>query len=414
MTSADVSPRLRCSRRGEYAAIRLHSYVQPDGCVSRRSRHGSAGGPKLRHATVVWGAVERTVANRLASDSEEMLAALLESTVDAVYAVDARGVVLFANRAALSILGYAHESDLLGRDSHATIHSPRPDGRPFPESECPLLQPRSTGTPVQVEEDWFIRRDGTHVPVAYSSAPVVVNGARGAVVVFRDITERHRAQAERRRADAIGASRSRLVEAQLEERRRLGRDLHDGAQQRLINVILGLNLVARHIADDESRRLIADAVSQIQEAIEDLRNLSSGLHPTVLTNRGLRAALTSLTAWTPVPVALDVPDDRFPAMIEAAAYFVVAEALANVIKHAEASEVSVTIVPDGDQLRIRVEDDGRGGAAPDRTRRSGLTGLDDRVSAIGGTLQVESPIGAGTRVIASLPRQPSVSQLGEA
>jgi PAS domain S-box-containing protein len=358
--------------------------------------------------------VNRTIASRLGSDSEEMLAALLASTVDAVYAVDAHGRVLFANRAALSILGYPEESELHGLDSHATIHYQRPGGQPFPPSECPLLRPRATGEPVRVEEDWFVRRDGTFVPVAYSSAPVMVNGARGAVVVFRDITERHRAEADRRRAEALGASRARLVEAQLEERARLGRDLHDGAQQRLFNVMLGLKLVARHATDDESRRLIANAVSEMQQAIEDLRNLASGLHPTVLTNRGLRAALASLTARTPVPVALHVPDDRFPAMIEGAAYFVVAEALANIAKYAEASEATVTIAPGGDQLRIVVKDDGRGGAVPDRTRLSGLTGLDDRVSAVGGTLVVESPVGAGTRVIASLPLQPPVGQLAEA
>jgi signal transduction histidine kinase len=124
----------------------------------------------------------------------------------------------------------------------------------------PLLRPRSTGEVVRVEEGWFVRRDGRFVPVAYSSTPVMVDRARGAVVVFRDITERHRAEAERRR---------------LEERRRLGRDLHDGAPQRLVNVILALQLVSRHVTDDESKRLIANAASETQQAVEDLRNLAS-------------------------------------------------------------------------------------------------------------------------------------------
>ena len=343
-----------------------------------------------------------------------MLAALLESTVDAVYAVDAHGRVLYANRAALSLLGYDAERELLGRESHTAIHNRRPGGRPFPESECPLLRPRSTGEVVRVEEDWFVRRDGTFVPVAYSSAPVTVDGARGAVVVFRDITERHRAEAERLRAEALRASRARIVEAQLEERRRLGRDLHDGAQQRLVNVILALQLVSRHVADDESKRLVANAVSETQQAIEDLRSLASGLHPSVLTHRGLRAAITSLTAGTPVPVALDLPGARFPPTIEGTAYFVVAEALANIAKHAEASEASVTIETGADRLRIVVADDGRGGAAPDQARDSGLAGLADRVAAIGGTLHLDSPVGSGTRVIASLPLPPAVRSLAEA
>jgi PAS domain S-box-containing protein len=358
--------------------------------------------------------VDPTTGGRLASDGEEMLAALLASTVDAVYAVDAQGRILFANPAALAILGYDAVDALIGRDSHATIHARHPDGRPYPESECPLLRPRSTGEVVRVEEDWFVRRDGTFVPVAYSSAPVMVDGGRGAVVVFRDITERHHAEAERRRAEALHASRARIVEAQLEERRRLGRDLHDGAQQRLVNVILALQLVSRHVTDDESKRLIADAASETQQAIEDLRNLASGLHPSVLTHRGLRAAIASLTARTPVPVALDLPDARFPPTIEGTAYFVVAEALANIAKHAEASEASVTIEAEADRLGVVVADDGRGGAAPDQARDSGLAGLEDRVAAIGGALHIDSPVGSGTRVIASLPLPPAVRSLAEA
>ncbi len=149
---------------------------------------------------------ERPIAEQYGYDGEELLAALLESMVDAVYAVDQTGAVLFANRAALGVLGYDSEGELLGRNSHATIHFKRPDGLPFPEAECPLLRPRTTGEAVRVEQDWFVRKDDTFVPVTYSSAPVTVNGRRGAVVVFRDLSERDRAEAERRRADAIHAS----------------------------------------------------------------------------------------------------------------------------------------------------------------------------------------------------------------
>jgi PAS domain S-box-containing protein len=177
---------------------------------------------------------------RLGSEGQELLEALLQSTAEAVYAVDHSGRVLFANPAAVSTLGFESEDELIGRPSHATIHHSHPGGPPFPESECPLLRPRATGVSVRVEEDWFIRRDGTFVPVAYSSAPVSVAGHRGAVVVFHDISEERRAEADRRLAQALHASRARIVKAALEERRRLGRDLHDGAQQRLVSVLVAL------------------------------------------------------------------------------------------------------------------------------------------------------------------------------
>jgi PAS domain S-box-containing protein len=334
------------------------------------------------------------IGSRAGFDREELLGALLASMGDAVYAVDADGRVLFANRESLRILGYERESELLGRQSHATIHYMRPDGTPFPEHECPLLRPRAGGEPVRVEEDWFVRRDGAFVPVAYSSAPVRLGDGNGAVVVFRDISDR-------RRADALQASRARIVEAMLEERRRLGRDLHDGAQQRLVNVMVTLQLAAGRGLDDEGSRLIAAALQETHHALGDLRDLGSGLHPSVLTHRGLRAAIASLTARAPVPVAVDVPDERFPATTEATAYFVIAEALANAGKHAAASEATVAVRADGEWLRVCVRDDGRGGAAPGRG--SGLAGLEDRVAAVGGTLAVVSPAGAGTTVEARLP-----------
>lgn len=351
----------------------------------------------------------RQIASRLGSDEEELLGALLASMADAVYAVDDAGVVLFANPAALSILGYESESELIGRQSHATIHYRHPDGRPFAESDCPLLAPRQTGEPVRVEQDWFIRRDGSFVPVAYSSAPVTSDGRRGAVVVFRDVSDRNRAEAERLRAEAIHASRARIVQAALDERRRLGRDLHDGAQQRLINVIFALQAAGRDPAGDESRKAIADALQETQLAIRDLRDLGAGLDPSVLAHRGLAAAVTSLTARTQVPVALDLSSERFAPVVESTAYFVIAEALANVGKHAEASEAAVAIVVEPGRLDVTVTDDGRGGAVADPAGGSGLAGLEDRVAAVGGTLTIDSPKGAGTRIHAELPLTESLS-----
>src|SRR6201991_3112444 len=153
--------------------------------------------------------------------------ALMESLADAVYFVDAAGVVSFVNPAALAVLGYDDERELLGADSHATIHSHHRDGAPFPAAECPLLRPRVSGETVRVELDWFIRRDGSFVPVSYASSPITTPEGRGAVVVFRDVSERLA-------AEEVSSSRARIIQAADEERRRIGRDLHDGAQQRLV------------------------------------------------------------------------------------------------------------------------------------------------------------------------------------
>ena len=156
---------------------------------------------------------DRTSPTRLDRADHGLLAALLSSTVDGVYAVDGRGRVLFANHAAMTILGYDDEAELVGRESHATIHHSHPDGEPFPESECPLLRVRTSGEPVRVEQDWFVRKDATFVPGRLLLAPMSLDGAAGAVVVFRDTGDRDRAEAERRRAEAIDASRARLARA---------------------------------------------------------------------------------------------------------------------------------------------------------------------------------------------------------
>jgi PAS domain S-box-containing protein len=344
------------------------------------------------------------VTERLGSGAAAVLAAFVESIADAIYAVDPDGRVQFVNRAGLALLGYEAEEQLLGAPSHATIHHHRPDGTPFPEDACPLLRPRVTGEVVRVEEDWFIRADGTFVPVAYSSAPVpTADGRRGAIVVFQDITERRAAQDALVRERAVHASRARIVEATLAERQRLGRDLHDGAQQRLVNVALGVQLAARAVPEDDAatRGLLDGALAETQAALGELRELAAGLHPSVLTHKGLRGALESLTARAPVPVALDVPDARFPELVEATAYFVAAEALANVAKHAGAREAHVRIAIEDDRLVVAVADDGRGGADP--ARGSGLAGLADRVAALDGTLEVDSPAGGGTRLRAVLP-----------
>ena len=163
---------------------------------------------------------------------------------------------------------------------------------------------------MQVDDDWLIRGDGSMVPVAYSSAPFQTANGRAAVVIFRDMTVRLRAEqsrlqgeAERARAQEVAASRRRLVKAADEERRRLGRDLHDGAQQRLVNVVIDLQMaLAEPGPQQDALPLVSGALDEARAAIEDLRELAAGLHPSILANRGLRGAIVALTGRAPLPV----------------------------------------------------------------------------------------------------------------
>jgi signal transduction histidine kinase len=225
------------------------------------------------------------------------------------------------------------------------------------------------------------------------------------VAALRVFASRAAAELERRRqAAALAASRARIVEAGDAERRRLGRDLHDGAQQRLVAVSHLVTLARRRLAEGDaaaSDGLLEQAAAELQGAHADLRDLARGLHPVALAERGLCGALESLAARAGVPVALDVCDDPLPDAVALAAYFVVAEALANAARYAGASSIDVRAALRDEGLVVRVGDDGCGGADP--AAGTGLRGLADRVEALGGRLEVESPQGAGTHIVAVLP-----------
>jgi PAS domain S-box-containing protein len=203
------------------------------------------------------------------------------------------------------------------------------------------------------------------------------------------------------RAD-LAASRARIVEATDDERRRVVRDLHDGAQQRLVHTVVTLKLAKRALAQNKegAPALVSDALDHAQRATDELRELSHGILPAVLTLGGLHAGVEALASRTPVPVDIDVSVGRLSATIEATAYFVVAEALTNVAKHARARSAAVTARIEHDTLRVDVRDDGVGGARPDG---SGLLGLRDRLAALDGRLRVESPADGGTLVAADIP-----------
>ncbi len=207
------------------------------------------------------------------------------------------------------------------------------------------------------------------------------------------------------RVEELETSRERVVDAAEAERRRIERDLHDGAQQRLVALAMELGRAKERFADDvdAARELVDQAHAQAKEALTELRNLVRGMHPPVLTERGLDAALSGLAALCPVPVDMhvDVPV-RPKAAVEAVAYFVVAEALTNVAKHSRASHAKVVVEGHGfpGTLTVMVSDDGIGGADP---HSPGLAGLADRVSGVDGRLSVESPVGGPTIIAAVLP-----------
>jgi signal transduction histidine kinase len=201
----------------------------------------------------------------------------------------------------------------------------------------------------------------------------------------------------------LQASRSRIVQAGYEQRRQLERDLHDGAQQRLMALGINLRLIRERIErEPEARELLDASLEELGEATSELRELARGIHPAVLTNRGLEAALKGLATRSPVPVrVLATPQDRLPLSIEAAVYFVVAEALTNAARYAQAQTVTVSVARRNGQIELEVSDDGVGGA--DADRGSGLRGLQDRVAALDGRMELRSADGEGTVVRARIP-----------
>jgi signal transduction histidine kinase len=272
--------------------------------------------------------------------------------------------------------------------------------------------------PENSEPAQHMRRMGVHSLIA---APITVSGRIWGVITGR-VTPPHRfppgaeerlgaftrlvslALANEEARAELAASRARLVSAGDEERRRLERNLHDGAQQRLVSLSLSLRLAQAKLGSDAegARELLAAAGLELNVALEELRELARGIHPAVLTERGLAPALESLAGRSPLPVDLQLPQgDRLPRRVEAAAYYVVSEALANVAKYADASCVTVKVAQENGYAVVQVVDDGVGGADP--KRGSGLRGLIDRVEALDGTLSVHSRPGQGTRVRAEIP-----------
>jgi signal transduction histidine kinase len=297
---------------------------------------------------------------------------------------------------------------------------------PLPGSDGLTAVVACTGRPARIDDYTgvrgraaeLMRENGYRAAVA---APIVVGGATwGLLLVASAAPDALGPDAERRLGDfaelvALGlesaeareqldASRRRILEAGLHERRRLERNLHDGAQQRLVSLALQLRLAEGVLARDPeaAREVLAGARGELDLAMRELRELAHGLHPAVLTERGLAAALESLAGSAPLPVEVSgATEERLGEAVEAGAYFVVAESITNAVKHANASRIAVRLERAPGAVRITIEDDGRGGADP--AAGTGLRGLADRVEALGGRFAVADRDGGGTVVSVELP-----------
>jgi signal transduction histidine kinase len=267
------------------------------------------------------------------------------------------------------------------------------------------------GAPVELPEAdsgraWTaVELDGRRVAAIIHDAdlearPELVQAAAAGAVLALD-NERLKADL-RARVEELRASRTRIVEASIEARRKLERDLHDGAQQHLVGLSLDLQRLRTGLPESSDLLPIVDgSIEKLDVALTELRELARGIHPAILTQRGLAAALTALVERTPVAVDCDIElEERVTPAAEAAAYFVAAEALTNAAKYAQAKHVSMRIRHDLQSLTLEVEDDGVGGA---NMAGSGLRGIADRVAALEGTLTVSSPVGQGTSVVARIP-----------
>ena len=340
--------------------------------------------------------VERRRAEDSRHASEQRHRATLQAALDCVVTMDHRGRVVEFNPAAERTFGYSSEA-AVGREMAELIVPPDLRER----HRRGLARLLAGGAPRVLDRRFEIdamRRDGTRFPVELTITRIDVPGAPVFTGYLRDITERRWAEAELR------ASRARIVEAADAARQRIERDLHDGAQQQLVSVAISLRAARARIGEDPAAasELLDEAIADLTQGLAELRELARGIHPAVLIEGGLDPALRGLVRRSPVPARLAaVPAERLPAPVEVAAYFVVAEALTNVARHAPAATlVEIDVARRDARLVVEVRDDAEGGADP---AGGGLRGLADRIAALDGSLEVLSPAGGGTTIHAEIP-----------
>src|SRR5215207_10028269 len=340
--------------------------------------------------------VERRRAEDSRHASEQRYRATLQAALDCVVTMDHRGRVIEFNPAAERTFGYRSDA-AVGREMAELIVPPDLRDR----HRRGLARLLAGGTSRLLDRRFEIeamRSDGTRFPVELAITRIDVPGDPVFTGYLRDITERHRAEAELR------ASRARIIEAGDAARRRIERDLHDGAQQQLVSVAISLRAARARIGEDQvgASELLDEAIADLADGLAELRELARGIHPAVLMEGGLGPALRGLIRRSAVPAQLaSVPAERLPEAVEVAAYFVVAEALTNVARHAPAATlVEIEVVRRDGRLVVEVRDDAGGGANP---AGGGLRGLADRIAALDGSLEVLSPAGSGTTIHAEIP-----------
>jgi PAS domain S-box-containing protein len=345
---------------------------------------------------------ERDIAQARAAElatSEARQRAILEAAIDGVISIDRHARVTYVNSAFERTFGY-RAGEVIGREIDQLVVPPslREAHR---QGFARYLESGQSRILNQRIEITAMRADGSEFPAELTVTRTGPPGEPAFTGYVRDITERQRAQQE------LVASRARLVAASDTTRRRVTRDLHDGAQQRFVTTIINLQLAEQkwESAPERAKELIGLALRDAKCGMEDLRDIVAGIHPAILTQRGLAAAIDALAARLPIPVQLDVPDRRLPAPIEASAYFFCTEALTNVVRHAHATFAWVRVDVKNDRCYVEVRDDGIGGARP-RSEASGLNGLCDRIGALNGTVDVTSPAAGGTVLRASIPLPP--------
>jgi PAS domain S-box-containing protein len=386
----------------------------------------------MLHLGVVYG-VARDVTERVALTDEQAalrrVATLVarESPSEEVFAAVAEALGQLLGVISTSLWRYEDDGTATLVASWGELAGPAPVGRRFRlGGENTSSQVFRTAQPARI--DRYTDASGT-IGEAFRAlgvragvgAPIIVDGrlwgslgaaaadplppdAEDRISEFCELVALAIANVEAR--TELTASRARIVAATHEERRRVVRDLHDGAQQRLVHTVITLKLAQRALERDadDAPSLLSEALQHAERANHELRELAHGIMPSALTAGGLRAGVGELASRMPMPVTIEIPADRLPTPIEATAYFVVAEALTNVAKHANAASVVVAARVDDGTLQVEVRDDGVGGVRPEG---SGLQGLGDRVAAIDGQLRVESPADGGTVVAAAIPVAPA-------
>jgi PAS domain S-box-containing protein len=342
--------------------------------------------------------------------NEAMLRSLVDSIPGALYrcACDGDWTMAWLSDEIENIVDYP-ASDFIGSAVRTFASVEHPDDHDYVARS--VMESVATGRPFALEYR-LVRRDGSVRWVLERGQAQQAGDGRwwldGAIF---DITARRAAEQALREHEVteaqlaeVRASRTRILDAADRARRDIERNLHDGAQQRLVSVALGLNIwAAKHRdAPDEVRAPILDALTELRAGLGELRDLARGLHPAVLSDHGLQHALPALAQRAAVPVELDMAlPERLPVAVEAAAYFAVSEALTNVARYAEASQARVSVAEHDGELVVTVDDDGVGGADPGAG--SGLQGLRDRLAAVNGTLVIDSRPGEGTHLRACLP-----------